>query len=62
MRGYLGARPEYRNRRIAVIGGGQTGLEAAHMLRSVGNDVGCVGMQPRSYATLLEHKLGLEYA
>lgn len=32
------------------------------MLRSVGNDVVCVEMQPRSYATLLEHKLDLEYA
>ena len=62
VRSYLVDRPEYRNRRIAVIGGGQTGLEAAHMLRSVGNDVVCVEMQPRSYATLLEHKLDLEYA
>ena len=62
VRSYLVDRPEYRNRRIAVIGGGQTGLEAAHMLRSVGNDVVCVEMRPRSYATLLEHKLDLEYA
>lgn len=62
VRSYLVDRPEYRNRRIAVIGGGQTGLEAAHMLRSAGNDVVCIEMQPRSYATLLEHKLDLEYA
>ena len=32
------------------------------MLRSAGNDVVCIEMQPRSYATLLEHKLDLEYA
>ena len=32
------------------------------MIRAFGNDVVCVEMQPRSYATLLEHKLDLEYA
>ena len=62
VRNYFVDRPQLRGQKVAVIGGGQTGLEAAHMIRAFGNDVVCVEMQPRSYATLLEHKLDLEYA
>lgn len=62
VRSYIEDRPEIRGKKVVVIGCGQTGLEAAHMLAAVGNDVTEVEMQDRSFATLLEHKLDLEYA
>lgn len=61
-RKYIVERPNIRGKKVVVLGCGQTGLEAAHMLAALGNDVTEVEMQPRSFITLLEHKLDLEYA
>ena len=55
-------RPEIRGKKVVVLGCGQTGLEAAHMLAALGNDVTEIEMQERAFITLLEHKLDLEYA
>lgn len=61
-RRYIVERPDIRGKKVVVLGCGQTGLEAAHMLAALGNDVTEIEMQPRSFITLLEHKLDLEYA
>lgn len=62
VRRYIVERPEIRDKKVVVLGCGQTGLEAAHMLAALGNDVTEVEMQERAFITLLEHKLDLEYA
>ena len=61
-RRYILERPEIRGKKVVVLGCGQTGLEAAHMLAALGNDVTEIEMQERAFITLLEHKLDLEYA
>ena len=61
-RRYILERPEVRGKKVVVLGCGQTGLEAAHMLAALGNDVTEIEMQERAFITLLEHKLDLEYA
>lgn len=61
-RRYIVERPEIRGKKVVVLGCGQTGLEVAHMLAALGNDVTEIEMLPRSSITLLEHKLDLEYA
>ena len=60
-RRYILERPEIRGKKVVVLGCGQTGLEAAHMLAALGNDVTEIEMQERAFITLLEHKLDLEY-
>lgn len=62
VRRYIVERPNIRDKKVVVLGCGQTGLEAAHMLAAVGNAVTEVEMQKREFITLLEHKLDLEYA
>ena len=61
-RRYILERPEIRGKKVVVLGCGQTGLEAAHMLAALGNDVTEIEMQERAFIMLLEHKLDLEYA
>ena len=46
-RRYILERPEIRGKKVVVLGCGQTGLEAAHMLAALGNDVTEIEMQER---------------
>jgi len=61
-REYLAQRPELRGKKVVVLGGGQTGMEVAHTLAVLGNEVTELEMQERTFVTLLEHRLDLEYA
>jgi 2,4-dienoyl-CoA reductase-like NADH-dependent reductase (Old Yellow Enzyme family)/thioredoxin reductase len=50
------------NRKIAVLGGGMTGLEAARMLRLQNNDVTVLEMMPPKTNPSFEEQLALKYA
>jgi 2,4-dienoyl-CoA reductase-like NADH-dependent reductase (Old Yellow Enzyme family)/thioredoxin reductase len=62
IRDYLSNQPAITGKSVAILGAGVTGLEAARMLQTTGNQVAVLDMLPDEIPNTVEHRLALLYA